>query len=82
MRDESIISHQACGKPDSLAYEGINGGTKGSALTRRYATNTGLIGARAGLILLGFAGAFSVRSWSQLDVEDSFGKDGLTLTLR
>ncbi len=48
------------------------------------ATDGGLIGARdRALILLGFAGAFRRSELVALDVADcSFGKDGLTLTLR
>jgi integrase len=48
------------------------------------ATDTGLIGARdRALILLGFAGAFRRSELVGLDVEDcTFGKDGLTVTLR
>src|SRR5579863_3247731 len=48
------------------------------------ATDTGLIGARdRALVLLGFAGAFRRSELVGLDVEDcTFGKDGLTVTLR
>jgi site-specific recombinase XerD len=48
------------------------------------ATDTGIIGLRdRALILLGFAGAFRRSELVGLDVEDcTFGKDGLTVTLR
>ena len=48
------------------------------------ATDRGIIGARdRALILLGFAGAFRRSELVNLDVDDcSFGKDGLTVTLR
>jgi len=48
------------------------------------ATDTGIIGTRdRSLMLLGFAGAFRRSELVGLDVEDcSFGKDGLTVTLR
>jgi integrase len=48
------------------------------------ATGAGLIGLRdRSLILLGFAGAFRRSELVALDVEDcTFGKDGLTVTLR
>ena len=48
------------------------------------ATDTGIIGLRdRALVLLGFAGAFRRSELVALDVEDcSFGKDGLTVTLR
>jgi len=48
------------------------------------ATDAGLIGVRdRALILLGFAGAFRRSELVSLDVEDcTFGKDGLTITLR
>src|ERR1700730_11026229 len=48
------------------------------------ATDAGIIGARdRALILLGFAGAFRRSELVGLDVADcSFGKDGLTVTLR
>jgi site-specific recombinase XerD len=48
------------------------------------ATDAGLIGARdRALILLGFAGAFRRSELVGFDVEDcSFGRDGLTVTLR
>jgi integrase len=48
------------------------------------ATDAGLIGVRdRALILLGFAGAFRRSELVGLDVEDcTFGKDGLTVTLR
>jgi integrase len=48
------------------------------------ATDAGMIGARdRGLILLGFAGAFRRSELVALDAEDcTFGKDGLTVTLR
>ena len=48
------------------------------------ATDTGIIGTRdRALILLGFAGAFRRSELVGLDVEDcTFGKDGLTVTLR
>jgi site-specific recombinase XerD len=48
------------------------------------ATDAGIIGSRdRALILLGFAGAFRRSELVGLDVEDcSFGKDGLTVTLR
>jgi integrase len=48
------------------------------------ATDTGIIGARdRALVLLGFAGAFRRSELVGLDVEDcTFGKDGLTVTLR
>jgi site-specific recombinase XerD len=48
------------------------------------AADSGLIGARdRALVLLGFAGAFRRSELVGLDVEDcSFGKDGLTVTLR
>src|SRR5437870_11024554 len=48
------------------------------------ATGAGIIGARdRALILLGFAGAFRRSELVALDVEDcTFGKDGLTVTLR
>jgi integrase len=48
------------------------------------ATDSGIIGARdRALILLGFAGAFRRSELVGLDVEDcTFGKDGLTITLR
>ena len=48
------------------------------------AADSGLIGARdRALILLGFAGAFRRSELVGLDIEDcSFGKDGLTVTLR
>jgi site-specific recombinase XerD len=48
------------------------------------ATDAGIIGARdRALILLGFAGAFRRSELVGFDVEDcSFGKDGLTVTLR
>ena len=48
------------------------------------ATDAGLIGARdRALILLGFAGAFRRSELVSLDIEDcTFGKDGLTVTLR
>lgn len=48
------------------------------------ATDAGLIGARdRALVLLGFAGAFRRSELVGLDVEDcTFGKDGLTVTLR
>jgi len=48
------------------------------------ATDAGLIGARdRALVLLGFAGAFRRSELVCLDIEDcSFGKDGLTVTLR
>jgi site-specific recombinase XerD len=48
------------------------------------ATDTGLIGARdRALVLLGFSGAFRRSELVGLDVEDcTFGKDGLTITLR
>ena len=48
------------------------------------ATDTGIIGTRdRALMLLGFAGAFRRSELVGLDVEDcSFGKDGLTVTLR
>ncbi len=48
------------------------------------ATDGGVIGARdRALILLGFAGAFRRSELVALDTEDcSFGKDGLTVTLR
>jgi integrase len=47
-------------------------------------TDAGIIGVRdRALILLGFAGAFRRSELVGLDVEDcSFGKDGLTITLR
>jgi site-specific recombinase XerD len=47
-------------------------------------TDAGLIGSRdRALVLLGFAGAFRRSELVGLDVEDcSFGKDGLTVTLR
>jgi site-specific recombinase XerD len=47
-------------------------------------TDSGIIGARdRALILLGFAGAFRRSELVGLDVEDcTFGKDGLTVTLR
>jgi integrase len=48
------------------------------------ATDAGLIGARdRALVLLGFAGAFRRSELVGLDVADcTFGKDGLTVTLR
>jgi site-specific recombinase XerD len=48
------------------------------------ATDTGIIGARdRALTLLGFAGAFRRSELVNLNVDDcSFGKDGLTVTLR
>lgn len=48
------------------------------------ATDSGIIGVRdRALILLGFAGAFRRSELVALDVADcSFGKDGLTVTLR
>jgi site-specific recombinase XerC len=48
------------------------------------ATDTGIIGTRdRALMLLGFAGAFRRSELVGLDVENcSFGKDGLTVTLR
>jgi site-specific recombinase XerD len=48
------------------------------------ATDAGIIGARdRALVLLGFAGAFRRSELVGLDVEDcSFGRDGLTVTLR
>jgi integrase len=48
------------------------------------ATDAGIIGTRdRALILLGFAGAFRRSELVGLDVEDcTFGKDGLTITLR
>jgi integrase len=48
------------------------------------ATNAGIIGARdRALILLGFAGAFRRSELVGLDASDcTFGKDGLTITLR
>jgi site-specific recombinase XerD len=48
------------------------------------ATDAGLIGARdRAMVLLGFAGAFRRSELVGLDVEDcTFGKDGLTVTLR
>lgn len=48
------------------------------------ATDSGLIGLRdRALVLLGFAGAFRRSELVGLDLEDcSFGKDGLTVTLR
>jgi integrase len=48
------------------------------------ATDMALIGARdRALVLLGFAGAFRRSELVELDVEDcTFGKDGLTVTLR
>jgi site-specific recombinase XerD len=48
------------------------------------ATDAGLIGVRdRALVLLGFAGAFRRSELVGLDVEDcTFGKDGLTVTLR
>jgi integrase len=48
------------------------------------ATDTGIIGTRdRALVLLGFAGAFRRSELVGLDVEDcTFGKDGLTVTLR
>ena len=48
------------------------------------ATDTGIIGARdRAMVLLGFAGAFRRSELVGLDVEDcTFGKDGLTVTLR
>ena len=48
------------------------------------ATDTGIIGLRdRALLLLGFAGAFRRSELVGLDIEDcSFGKDGLTITLR
>src|SRR5580698_2463430 len=48
------------------------------------ATDTGIIGTRdRALMLLGFAGAFRRSELVGLDVEDcTFGKDGLTVTLR
>ncbi len=48
------------------------------------ATDAGLIGARdRAIVLLGFAGAFRRAELVGLDAEDcSFGKDGLTVTLR
>jgi integrase len=48
------------------------------------AADAGLIGARdRALVLLGFAGAFRRSELVGLDVEDcTFGKDGLTVTLR
>ena len=48
------------------------------------AADAGLIGARdRALILLGFAGAFRRSELVALDIEDcTFGKDGLTITLR
>jgi len=48
------------------------------------ATDSGLIGTRdRALILLGFAGAFRRSELVALDLEDcTFGKDGLTITLR
>jgi site-specific recombinase XerD len=48
------------------------------------ATDAGLIGTRdRAMVLLGFAGAFRRSELVGLDVEDcSFGKDGLTVTLR
>lgn len=48
------------------------------------ATDSGLIGVRdRALVLLGFAGAFRRSELVALDVQDcSFGKDGLTVTLR
>ena len=47
-------------------------------------TDAGIIGARdRALVLLGFAGAFRRSELVGLDVEDcTFGKDGLTITLR
>src|SRR5690242_14814126 len=70
--------------------------TKGTAATQKApaltddiramvdVTDVGIIGARdRALILLGFAGAFRRSELVGLDVEDcSFGKDGLTITLR
>ena len=48
------------------------------------ATDAGIIGTRdRALMLLGFAGAFRRSELVGLDVEDcSFGKDGLTVSLR
>ena len=48
------------------------------------ATDAGIIGARdCALILLGFAGAFRRSELVGFDAEDcSFGRDGLTVTLR
>ncbi len=48
------------------------------------ATDGGIIGARdRALVLLGFAGAFRRSELVALDIDDcSFGKDGLTVTLR
>ena len=48
------------------------------------ATDTGIIGTRdRAMVLLGFAGAFRRSELVGLDVEDcTFGKDGLTVTLR
>jgi site-specific recombinase XerD len=48
------------------------------------ATDTGIIGVRdRALVLLGFAGAFRRSELVGFDVEDcSFGRDGLTITLR
>src|SRR5271170_7692367 len=48
------------------------------------ATDAGIIGTRdRALMLLGFAGAFRRSELVGLDVEDcTFGKDGLTVTLR
>src|ERR1035438_5250645 len=47
-------------------------------------TDVGMIGARdRAMILLGFAGAFRRSELVALDIEDcTFGKDGLTVTLR
>jgi len=49
-----------------------------------YSTDAGLIGARdRAMVLLGFAGAFRRSELVGLDTDDcSFGKDGLTVTLR